>query len=340
MIGQRQQVAVLRLVPAQEVLQRCRREEDLLPEPQLVAGGRGVVGVEHARDRLEAHPVGERAHVIALVEVFHRQRVGRTRRPQAQRVHVRAAPPGDRRVIRHGLYALGRMPHRAGCAVGIGDDLHPPAEPDGVGNLRPRELPRVPGGQPILRKLDLPAVPQALPEDAVVVANAVPVRRNAQRRQALHVARRKPAEAAIAKRRVRLELPQAVEVHAEVGERGIGDVGEAEVAERVAHQASGEELEGEVVDALGSLAIGALGRVHPVFDDAIAHGQRRRQQPVVIEGVLRILADEVGELGDDGVLERGDDFGGGRGVAGGEDLGVIEAGGHGKARVFGDAAVA
>ena len=57
------------LVPAQEILQRRRGEEELLPQPQLVAGGRVVARIEHARDRFEAHAVGERADVVAAVEV-------------------------------------------------------------------------------------------------------------------------------------------------------------------------------------------------------------------------------------------------------------------------------
>ena len=48
-VGQRDEVAVLLLVPAQQVLQRRRGEEDLLPQAQLVPGRRGVGGIEHAR---------------------------------------------------------------------------------------------------------------------------------------------------------------------------------------------------------------------------------------------------------------------------------------------------
>ena len=98
MIGERHDLPVLLLVPAQEVLQRRRGEEEFLPQPQLVPGRRLVAGVEHARDRFETHAVGQRTDVIAAIEVLEPQRIPRPGRPQSQRVDVPAAPAGDRRV--------------------------------------------------------------------------------------------------------------------------------------------------------------------------------------------------------------------------------------------------
>ena len=65
----------------------------------------------------------------------------------------------------------------------------------------------------------LPAVLDHLAEQAVVVADAVAVGGDAERRHALHEAGGEPAEAAIAERGVGLELAQPVEVDAELAQR-------------------------------------------------------------------------------------------------------------------------
>ncbi len=83
------------------------------------AGRRVVAGVEDARDRLEAHAVGQRADVVAAVEVLERDRIGGARRPQAQRVDVLPAPTGDRRVERHRGHRFRRDPDVAGAPVAV-----------------------------------------------------------------------------------------------------------------------------------------------------------------------------------------------------------------------------
>ena len=65
----------------------------------------------------------------------------------------------------------------------------------------------------------LPAVADLLHEQAVLVADAVAVGRDRERRHAVHVAGGEPAEAAVAERCVRLELAELVEIDAEAGQR-------------------------------------------------------------------------------------------------------------------------
>ena len=216
MVGQRRKLAVLRLVPPQQILQRCRREEELLAQPELVARGRLVAWIEHARDRLETHPVRERADVIAAVELLERDRIHRPRGPQAQRVDVMAAPARDRRVVRDGIDRLRRAPDIAGTAFSRRHDVDRAAESDRVCDLGPLEFPRIAGRQPVLGQLDLPAVAEHLPEDAVVIANAIAVRGNGKRRHAFHEARSESPEPAVAERGVGLEPAQAIEIDAEI----------------------------------------------------------------------------------------------------------------------------
>ena len=314
---------MLLLVPAQQVLQRRRGEEDLLPQAQLVPGGRGVGGIEDARHGFQPDAVGERADVVAAVEVLQRQRVVGARRPQPQRVDVLAAPAGDRGVVGDRADAVGRAPDRADRAVGLGDDVDAAAEADLVGDFRPLEFPRIAGGEPVLGQFELPAVLERLAEDAVVVADPVAVRRDLQRRHALHEARGEPTEAAVAQRRVGLELAQPVEVDAELGQSLPRRCREAEVPQRVEQQAADQELEREVVDALAAVAIGPPRRVHPAVDEIVAGREAGGDQPVVFERVPLVLAHRVLQLLDYDGLELGHIGGARRGeIADGFGFGV------------------
>ena len=134
-VGQVVQVAILADVPVQQVLQRCRREEILLPQPQFLARRRFVAGVEDLRYRIGPRPCGQGADVIAAVERLQRQRVRCPRRPQPQRVRVPAAPADDRRVVGDGDHRLLRMPDRRRRAVAGRRAVHPTAEADLVGDI-------------------------------------------------------------------------------------------------------------------------------------------------------------------------------------------------------------
>src|SRR5690606_12740124 len=97
-------------------------------------------------------------HMVAGVEEVEPQRIGCARGPQAQRVHVPAAPAHDRRIISNGFDRLARMPDVACSTAPRRPLLHPAAEMDVVDYLRPGELPGIAEGEPFLRILLLMAV--------------------------------------------------------------------------------------------------------------------------------------------------------------------------------------
>ena len=111
-VGQVVQLAVLADVSVQQVLQRGRREEILLPQPQFLARRRFVAGVEDLRYGIRPRPRGQRADMIAAVERLQRQRVRRPCRPQPQRVRVPAPPADDGRVVGDGDHGLIGNPDR------------------------------------------------------------------------------------------------------------------------------------------------------------------------------------------------------------------------------------
>ena len=139
----------------------------------------------------------------------------------------------------------------------------------------------------------------------MIVADAVAVRGNSERGHAFHIAGGEPAQAAVAERGVGLELAQSVEIGTQVAQRLAHRRGDAEIAEGIEQQAPDQEFEREVVDALAAIAISVARGVHPFVDDAIADGERRCNEPVVLVGMAGILADHVRELVEDGVAECG-----------------------------------
>src|ERR1700722_2078307 len=100
-----------------------------------------------------------------------------------------AAPADDWRIVGDRFDRLGRMPHVARALVVVLDHFDPTAEPNRVIVLGTDELPRVAVDEPVLRGFLLPAVANDLAKQTIVVADAVAVRGDRQRRHAVHETR-------------------------------------------------------------------------------------------------------------------------------------------------------
>src|SRR6204780_5886182 len=123
------------------------------------------------------------------------------------------APADDWRIVGDRFHRLSRMPPVAGALVLL-DHFDPTAEPNRVIVFGTDELPRIAVDEPVLRRFLLPSAANNLPKQAVVVADAVAVRGDRQRRHAIHETRSEAAEAAIAERRVRLDPAQVRQIGA------------------------------------------------------------------------------------------------------------------------------
>src|ERR1700722_11954987 len=117
-----------------------------------------------------------------------------------------AAPADDWRVVSDRFHSLRRMPHVTGALVVL-DHFDPPAEPDRIIVFGTDEFPRIAVDQPVLRRFLLPAVANDLAKEAIVVSDAVAVRGDGQGRHTVHETGGEAPEAAIAERRVGLDLP-------------------------------------------------------------------------------------------------------------------------------------
>ena len=121
--------------------------------------------------------------------------------------------------------------------------LDPAAEMDVIGHFRPLEFPGVAEAQPDVGIFLLPALIDDLAEQPEIVADAVADRGDRQGRHALHEAGGEPPEAAIAERRVRLALPQVAEPGTEIADRGLEDLEQAHVVQRIEEQPADQEFE-------------------------------------------------------------------------------------------------
>jgi len=295
LVGQRGEVVILLQVTAQNVLQRCGGEEEFLAQAQLLTGRRRIGRIENARQAFSLVAFAQRADVIPGVESIEQDRVDRLGRPEAQRVDALAAPANDGRVEGRGNDALGRFPHIARLALGVANDIHRAAEADFVSAFATLELPGIAVRQPALRQFHLPAVGKLLAEEAVYVADAVAIGRHLDGRHAFHETGGETAEAAVTEGCIWLQARNDGNIDAERGERVANLFHEAEVRDRIAHQAADEEFEREVVNALVAGRIDLAGRFHPLVDDAVTHDEDGGSQPVMRLGDLRILADAVGQ---------------------------------------------
>jgi len=279
-------IGVLGREAAQDVAQRGGGEEEFLLQPQLLALRGGVVGIEHAADRAGQRLGLGGAGEIALVEGGEVEGVQRLGAPQAQGIGPFALPADHRRVKGLGRHRGIRGPDGAAAAF-----RHRAAKADAEAGLGAFEFPAVRLAQPFLGLLDLAAVgAEALAEQAVFVADAIAVGGAAQRRHRIEEARRQPAEATVAQRRVGFVVQHGGEIEAEARHGVARHLGQANVHDRVFQQTADQEFHRQVIDALGLGGVGGAGGAEPGLDDAVANRQRQRHAHVVDRGVGEVLA--------------------------------------------------
>ncbi|MCY1530704.1 hypothetical protein D9M68_659040 [compost metagenome] len=143
----------------------------------------------------------------------------------------------------------------------------------------------------------------------MLVADAVAVGGQAQGGHALHEAGRQAPQAAVAEGGIRLDLADPLQVHVQLRQGLARHVEQPEVAQVVDQQPANEKLQREVIDALSVLPVDQGGGLLPTVDHMVAGRQGHGLEPVVVEGVARVLAHRVLEFRQDAVLERLDGVG-------------------------------
>ena len=263
------------LVPADDVLKRGGDEEIFLLEPKLFSFEDVVVGIENLGDVLRQILRMHRADVIAGIEVAEVEFLGGAGAPEAQRVGGAVEISRDRRVIGNGIHVFRIDPLRHQTPRVVGELVDAAVIVNAHAIERAGDFPRVAVSEPGVGHLHLRAIDDALMKDSVIVADAIPIGGNLERRQRIHVAGGEPPQPAVAQAGIPFRLAQVFQFAAEVA-RGLGALfHQAEVDHAVAERPSHQEFQGHVIDALGVAGVIRLLRRDPSFQQPIANGQRQ-----------------------------------------------------------------
>ena len=114
-------------------------------------------------------------------------------------------------------------------------------------------------------------------EHAILVADAVAVGRQRQGGQRVQEAGREPSQAAIAETSIPLRFAQVFELVAEFVHRLRRRVEKPEIHEAVSQGTPHQELQRQVVDALGIVGVIGLLGADPALDETVAHGEREAE---------------------------------------------------------------
>src|SRR5205085_2422960 len=126
---------------------------------------------------------------------------------------------------------------------------------DAVSDFGTRELPRIAGGQPIFGQLVLPAILQYLAENAVIVANAITISGDRQRRHAVHETGGEPSQSAVAERSIGLRFAQRLEIDTELAQCFARRCRQSQIVERVEEKTADQKLERQVVNAFAAVTV-------------------------------------------------------------------------------------
>ena len=267
-------------------------------------GSVGVGWIEHANKAFGLHLPRERAEMVSRVECVEADRIIGARGPEPQRVDALAAPANDRRIDGECFDRFAGLPMGNAGAVGL--DMAAKTNP--IGAFTAFEFPWIAMREPSLGKLDLPALVDALAEHAVHIADSIAISGQVERRQALHEAGGKPAEPAIAKRRIGLDFLNRDQINPERSKRSAHFRILPEIGDGIAQQPPDQKLKAQIINTLGASGMRGACRFHPAVDDVVADCEDRRGEPVVGLGGLRVLADAMRKRIEDAQGQRG--FGG------------------------------
>ncbi len=261
-------------------------QEVLLPQPEQLALGMVVVGVQHLADGLGVAALGEGPQVVPLVEEVHID-AGALGLPKAQQAHRLGVVAGDIHVVGDGQdgAVAGVVHHMVDAVPAL---LHLAAEVDLHGVLRHRLQPDLPAGEPVIGQFALPAVADLLLKDAVLVQDAVAGGHIAIGGKAVQVAGRQPPQAAVAKTGVGLAFVKVLQLYIIPLEGLLEHLHQPQVVKVVFEALAHQKLHGKVVDLL--FAPGVVFGVAPLALGAqkVPQHDGARLVELLVKGVFRL----------------------------------------------------
>ena len=205
LLGERAPIGVAAPETPDQIGQRAGDEEILLHEAERLPHARGVVRIEHPRQRFGRERLGQGADEIAAAEFLEVEEIGRAGGPEPERVDGLAPVAHHRAIVRDADQA-GRPADD--CAQAAAVHLERAVQPDFHLLVRACDFPGVRPAQPVVRLFALPAVLDGLPEDAVFVAQPVAHGRELHRGHGVKEAGRQAPQPSIAQAGVGLLFEQ------------------------------------------------------------------------------------------------------------------------------------
>ncbi len=247
LLGQRAPVVIGAPEPSDQIGERAGDEKVLLHEPQPLALGGRVIGVEHPSERLGRERLRQRADELAMAERLEIEVVGRGGLPEAQRVD-RLAAIAHHWPIERPANQRGRPAHdRLELSL---SDLERAIQGDLDRLVRPGNLPRVGAPEPVVGLLPLPTMVNGLAEHSVLVPEPVAHRRQLHRGHRVQKAGGQPAKPAVPEPGVGFLFQEAGPIEGPPLDGLTHQRTQQQIRDVVGQRATHQEFHREVVSAL------------------------------------------------------------------------------------------
>ena len=249
-----------------------------------------VVGIQHIHQISGQILLLHCLAVVSLVKGIQLKSSQRLRIPDPQGVHDAVAVSYDGQIIGNSPHRLIAFLHEAASAVLIASHGNMAAELDDLGIFRSAQLKGISLRQPVVRHLHLKTVLDLLLEHAVAVTDAAAVGGIAKGCQRVQKTCRQTAQASVAQSSIRLLILDDVDIYAQLFQNLLGSLISLQVDQVVSQRPPHKEFHGHVVNHLRIFLLIGLLCSHPVPDDAVLDGQRRRLKNLLRRSLLQSLA--------------------------------------------------
>ena len=181
---------------------------------------------------------------------------------------------------------------------------HSPVKLDRIEKLGPTDLPGIAVAQPVVGGFDLETIVDSLVENPVLVAQAVSVGRQLQRRHRIQEAGGQPPQSPIPQPRIELHLAQLLQIVAQFVQSLVHAVVDTQVDQAVAQGAADQKFQRQVVYPLDILVVVGLLRLQPALDHPVAHRERQGDETVVLSGGIVVFGQRKLQMVDQRLLQR------------------------------------
>ena len=168
---------MIQLIARHEIAHRAGDKKVLLEQPKFLSRRHGVGRIQDFRDGLRRDLLLHRRQIVAGVEDLHVEVVRGAGGEEPEKIHRPASAAGDENVVRNAKQQAPVEPHRVVGARSVHAVFDSTVNRYKTGFFGPLDFPRRAGGQPVVRLFPLIAVDDLLPEQTVLVVDAVPKRR-------------------------------------------------------------------------------------------------------------------------------------------------------------------